>query len=142
MLIKTRGIVLKTKKYSETSIIADIYTEEKGLRSYIISGVRSKNARVSAGLLQVMTAVDIVAYHREGKSLTRLKEIRPHHIYQRIPYEVVRSAVGVLMVEVAQKTIRGEEAQSELFQFLLDNFVFLIKLLIPIPTSTCISWST
>lgn len=127
MLIKTRGIVLKTKKYSETSIIADIYTEEKGLRSYIISGVRSKKARVSAGLLQIMTPVDIVAYHRDGKSLTRLKEIKPHHVFQQIPFDVVRGAVGMLMVEVAQKTIRGEEPQQELFDFLLDNFIFLDK---------------
>lgn len=125
MLIKTRGIVLKTKKYSETSIIADIYTEEKGLRSYIISGVRSKRARVSAGLLQIMTLVDMVAYHRDGKDLTRLKEIKPHHVYQSIPFDVRKGAVGTFMVEIAQKTIHGEEVQQELFDFLLSNFVFL-----------------
>ncbi len=125
MLIKTRGIVLKTKKYSETSIIADIYTEEKGLRSYIISGVRSKKARVSAGLLQITSLVDIVAYHREGKDLTRLKEIRPHHVYRSIPFNMFKGAVGMFMVELAHKTIRGEEAQQGLFDFLLSNFVFL-----------------
>ncbi len=125
MLIKTRGIVLKTKKYSETSIIADIYTEEKGMRSYIISGVRSKKARVSAGLLQIMTPVDIVAYHRDGKNLTRLKEIKPYHVFQSIPFKVAKGAVGMFMVEIAQKTIRCEEPQPELFKFLLDNFVYL-----------------
>ncbi|MEO1262302.1 MAG: DNA repair protein RecO [Bacteroidota bacterium] len=125
MLIKTRGIVLKTKKYSETSIIADIYTEEKGLRSYIISGVRSKRSRVSAGLLQIMTPVEIVAYHREGKSLTRLKEIKPYYVFQSIPFEVARSAVGMFMVEIAQKAIHAEESQPLLFEFLLENFVHL-----------------
>lgn len=125
MLIKTRGIVLRTKKYSETSIIADIYTEEKGLRSYIISGVRSKKSRVSAGLLQIMTPVDIVAYHREGKDLTRLKEIKSHYVFQQIPFDVPRGAVGMFMVEIAQKTIRGEEPQQELFDFLLNHFIYL-----------------
>ena len=125
MLIKTRGIVLKSKKYSETSIIADIYTEEKGMRSYIISGVRSSKARVSAGLLQVMTPVEIVAYHREGKDLTRLKEIKPHHVFSTIPFNVPRGSVGMFMAEVAQKTIHGEEAQPALFKFLLENFVYL-----------------
>ena len=125
MLIKTRGIVLKTKKYSETSIIADVYTEEKGLRTYIISGVRSKKARVSAGLLQIMTVVDIVAYHREKKGMTRLKEIKPHHVFQSIPFNVQKAAVGMFMTEIARKTIRGEEADAELFDFLLGNFVFL-----------------
>jgi DNA repair protein RecO (recombination protein O) len=125
MLIKTRGIVLKTKKYSETSIIADIYTEEKGMRSYIISGVRSKKARVSAGLLQIMTPVEIVAYHRDGKDLTRLKEIKPHYVFQSIPFEVAKGAVGTFMVEIAQKTIKGEEAQPSLFSFLLGHFIYL-----------------
>ncbi len=125
MLIKTRGIVLKTKKYSETSMISDIYTEEKGLRSYIISGVRSKKARVSAGILQIMSLVDIVAYHREGRDLTRLKEIKPYHVYHSIPFEVVKGAVGTFMIEIAQKTISGEEPQKDLFEFLLHNFMFL-----------------
>ncbi|MBK9016857.1 MAG: recombination protein O N-terminal domain-containing protein [Saprospiraceae bacterium] len=59
MLIKTRGIVFKAKKYSETSVIVDVFTEEKGLRSYIVSGVRSKRPTVSAGLLQPMTPVEL-----------------------------------------------------------------------------------
>ncbi len=125
MLIKTRGIVFKTKKYSETSVIADIYTEEKGLRSYIISGVRSKKAKVSAGLLQIMSLVEIVAYHRDNKNLTRLKEIKPHHVYQSIPFEFAKGAVGMFMVEIAHKTIYGEEPNPELFEFLLSNFIFL-----------------
>lgn len=125
MLIKTRGIVLKAKKYSESSIIADIYTEEKGMRSYIISGVRSSKAKVSAGLLQIMTPVEIVAYHREGKDLTRLKEIKPHYVFKSIPFDVPRGAVGMFMAEIAQKTIHGEEAQPALFEFLLENFIYL-----------------
>ena len=40
MLIKTRGIVLSFLKYRETSIIARIYTERRGVQSYIVNGVR------------------------------------------------------------------------------------------------------
>ena len=43
MIIKTRGIILRTVKYSETSVIADIFTEGAGLRSYIISGMRARD---------------------------------------------------------------------------------------------------
>ena len=125
MLIKTRGIVLRTKKYSETSVITDIYTEAKGLRSYIISGVRSKRAKVGAALLQIMSLVDIVAYHRDDKDLTRLKEIKPLYVYKTIPFDFRRSAVGMLMTEVTRKTIHEQEEQPELFDFLLKSFLFL-----------------
>ena len=68
MLIKTQGIVFKSIKYRETSVISDIYTREKGLRDYIFRGVRSKRAKVKASLLQVMSVVDMVAYERTEKN--------------------------------------------------------------------------
>ena len=52
MLIATRGIVFRTIKYSESSIIADIYTEARGLQSYYINGIRSEKAKLKAGLLR------------------------------------------------------------------------------------------
>ena len=109
MLIKTKGIIFQTRKYSETSIIADVYTEEKGFRKYIISGVRKKNAKVSASLLQVMSIVDLVVYERPDRDLTRIKEIKPAYLYRSIPFEVRKGAVGLFMIEVARKTIREVE---------------------------------
>ena len=55
MLIKTRGIVFRAVKYGETSVIADIFTEEKGLCSFIGGGVRSARARMPFNLFQSMT---------------------------------------------------------------------------------------
>ena len=122
MLIKTHGIIFRSIKYSETSIIADIFTEDKGLRSYIISGVRSKNARIKASVLQVMTLVDMVAYHREDKNLTRIKEIKAAYVYHSIPFDVVKGAVGLFMVELARKAIQESEQNKLLFNFLYGSF--------------------
>ena len=132
MLIKTLGIVFKAKKYSETSLIVDIFTEEKGMRSYIVSGVRTQRPTVSAGLLQPMTPVDLVAYEKDGHDLTRLKEVKPHHVFQAIPFDIRRSAVGLFMVEIARNSIQGHEANPDLFDFLLRNFVFLDETAHPI----------
>ena len=52
MLNKTRGIVLHHIKYSETSIIATIYTEVFGRQSYIIKGIRNKKSKIKANILQ------------------------------------------------------------------------------------------
>ena len=117
MLIKTRGIVFRAVKYSETSFILDIYTEEKGLRTYIVSGVRQKNARVKPSLLQLMTLVEMVVYHRDDKSMTRIKEIKAAHIYHSIPFDIRKGAIGMFMIEVARKTIRESEENRALFQF-------------------------
>jgi DNA repair protein RecO (recombination protein O) len=124
MVIETRGIVLRTVKYSETSLIADIFTEGVGLRSYIVSGVRQAKSKVSAGLLQVMSLVEIVGYDKPEK-LNRLKEIRAAYVYSRLPFEIERAMVGTFMAEVARRTIRETGENAELFGFLYQVFSFL-----------------
>src|SRR5471030_912859 len=41
MIYSTKGIVLRTVKYGETSVIAAIFTEVFGIQSYIVNGVRT-----------------------------------------------------------------------------------------------------
>jgi len=116
MLIKTRGIIFKALKYSETSLIMDIYTEEKGLR---------KGAKMKMGILQPTTLVDMVAYSRDTKNMHRIKEIKAAHIYQSLPFDVLKGTIGLFMVELAQKTIKEQEANQDLFDFLYGQFVAL-----------------
>ncbi len=125
VLIKTRGIVLRSMKYSETSVIADIYTEQRGMRSYLINGVRSRKARFSASLLQVMSLIEMVAYDRHEKGLNRVREIQAAHVYQSLPFDVHKSAAGLFMAEIARKSIREPEENRELFHFLFSAFQFL-----------------
>lgn len=125
MLKKTRGIVFKTMKYSETSIICDIYTEEYGLLSFIISGVRKKNAKTHAGLFQIMSMLDLVAYVSDKKKLHRIKEVKASYIYQSIPFNVYKSAVGQFMIEICKNAIRESEMNQELFRFIHDSYLLL-----------------
>ncbi|MEM1324880.1 MAG: DNA repair protein RecO [Bacteroidota bacterium] len=125
MLIKTRGIVLRSFKYSETSLICEVYTERAGLKKYIVSGVRHKKAKVSANLLQIMSLIELVAYNKEGRDLHRPKEIKPFHLYQKLPFDIVRSSVGMFITEVAQKILREDEENAPIFQFLLNVYLHL-----------------
>lgn len=125
MVIKTRGIVFRTFKYAETSVICDIYTEIGGLKKYIIKGVRKKKARINPSLLQVMSLVEIVAYDRTDRDLNLLKEIRPAYIFQTVPFDVKRGAIGLFMAEIARKTIKESEPNDRLFDFLFESFRYL-----------------
>lgn len=125
MLIKTKGIVLRTVKYSETSLICDVYTEKLGLQTYIVSGVRKKNAKIGASLLQVMSLLDIVAYHRENKDIHRTKEIKPAYVYSEIPFQLQKSAVGIFIAELLQKTVKEAAPNPQLFEFIWNTFMYL-----------------
>lgn len=132
VLIKTRGIVFRSIKYSESSVIVDIFTEERGMRSYLVPGVRRKKASISPSLLQVMSLVDMVAYNKNEKGLNRIREIKNAAVYQSIPFEVRKSSVGLFMAEVARKTIREPEENKRLFGFLFRTFQFLDRTDAPI----------
>ncbi len=125
MLITTRGIVVRTVKYSETSVICDVFTEKMGLQTYIVSGVRKKNARIGSSLLQVMSLLEIVAYHQENKTINRTKEIKPAYVYSDIPFQLHKSAVGIFMAELVQKTIKETTPNQELFDYIWNAFMYL-----------------
>jgi DNA repair protein RecO (recombination protein O) len=125
MLIKTRGIIFRATKYGDSSLILEVYTEQKGIRKYIVSGVRKARSRMPASLVQPMNLVNLVAYEREGKDLTRIKEVRPAHIYTQTPFDVYRGTVGLFMLEMARNAIRESEENPTLFNFLFEAFAFL-----------------
>lgn len=129
MLIKTRGIVFRSFKYSETSLICHVYTEAKGLRSYIVSGVRARNPKMPAILFQVGSLLEIVAYDRtddeQHNRLMRIKEARPALVYQQIPFHLNKGVVALFMAELCSKAIREAEANASLFDFLYTSFALL-----------------
>ncbi len=125
MLAKTKGIILRSLKYGESSLILDIYTEDYGLNSYIVGGVRSKKSKTKAGGLQLMSLVNVLAYHKGNKSLFRIKEINAVQLFRRIPFEILRSSVGMFMVEVLKNTLREAEENKALFDFLFESFTYL-----------------
>ncbi len=125
MLKKVEGIIFRTIKYSETSIICDIYTLELGLRTYIISGVRKKNAKVSPALVRPMSLVEMVVYHHEEKEINRIKEIKASYLYQQLPFNVAKGAVGLFIIEVAQKAIKEAAPNTSIYHFLSDSYQLL-----------------
>lgn len=125
MLVKSTGIILRSLKYGETSLILDIYSRDYGLNSYIIGGVRNKKSKTQAGLCQIMSLVEFVAYHKNTKSLFRIKEISSAHLYRRIPFEILRRSVGMFMTEVLKNVVKEDEENPELFDFIYNWFLFL-----------------
>lgn len=125
MLSQTKGIVFKTIKYGETSVITTIYTQQYGLRKYMVNGVRKHKSKTPAVLFQPGAILDMVVYHREDKELNRTGEIRPAYIFEQLPFDIIRSSISLFIVELAQKTIREPEANPELFQLLCDTLVIL-----------------
>lgn len=118
MLFKTRGIVFKYFKYSETSIIVKILTEEFGLQSYIVNGIRSKKSKGKVALFQPLTFLDLIVYHKKNNNISRISETRCSEPFSSIPYEIKKSAISIFIAEVLYKTIKEETELSDTFKFI------------------------
>ncbi len=125
MVQATRGVVLRTVKYSETSLICTVYTERFGMRSYIVGGVRSKKARVPVACLQPMHILDLWVYHRSSKSLNRLREVQVAIPLHNIPMQPHKAMIGLFFVDLLFRCIREEEANSQLFNFVVQTLTSL-----------------
>lgn len=118
MMHKTKGIVLHSIKYSETSVIVKIYTELFGLQSYLFKGIHGRTSKFRPVYFQTLTLLDMEVYHRQKHNIQSAKEIRFAYPYQQIPYDIRRSSVALFMNELIYKSIREEEANPSLFGFL------------------------
>lgn len=116
MLTTTQGFVFRTTPYSETSVIAKIFTLDYGILSFMIKGVRSSKSKNKQNLLQPLSYLDISFYHNSKTEIQYIKELKPAKQWNTIPFDCSKTAIIFFMTELLYKTIREEEANLPLFK--------------------------
>ena len=125
MLDKTEGIILKTTRFSETSIIIKIFTKKFGLLSFITPGVRSARNKVKGNILQPLNILDLEIYLKEQRNLNRIREYSANYIYKNLHSDFIRQSVALFCIELISKCIREHEVNEQLYNYLS---LFLIEL--------------
>jgi len=128
MLQTTNGIVLRSIKYGDTSLICNIFTRQLGVQTYLLQGVRSSKAQNKAALFQPATLLEIVAYQKPQKNLQRLKEYRAAYLAANMQQEVVKNSIALFSAELLLKLLPEHAPLPDLFDFCFEYFVSLDKL--------------
>ena len=124
-ILSTEGIVLHSIKYSDTSIIARIYTRELGLQSYLVPGVRKKKTSVKNSLFQPLSIFEMVVYNNNKHELQRIKEISSLKQYNHIPSDMKKTSIAMFLSEILVNCLKEQESNPKLFEFLKQSFLFL-----------------
>lgn len=121
-LHQTRGIVIRTVKYGETSLVVSLFTEKFGLQQYMVNGVRTskKSSTFSASQMQVGNILDLVVYRNERDTLQRIKECKQALHYHALFSDVIKNAVMLFMIELLQKCLKEPDEHEDLFHFMED----------------------
>jgi DNA repair protein RecO (recombination protein O) len=126
MIIKTQAIVLRAVKYGETSLIVTMLTSDQGLQSYIINGVRTEKKSAGKASHYIPGSwLQLEAYHREGKSINRIKEAFAYRLFTSNTTDPVKNAVVLFMTELIEKCLKHPEKNEPLFRFFSTKLVEL-----------------
>ncbi|MFH0895103.1 MAG: DNA repair protein RecO [Bacteroidota bacterium] len=117
----TKGIVISTSQYGETSIITRIFTEEFGLHSFIVNGVRKKNSRMKSALFSPLSQLDLIIYFHEKKKIHRIREVRPFLIYQNIHNNPSQNGILLFLSEVISRSLHEGHTDKALFNYIADS---------------------
>ncbi|MUP45231.1 DNA repair protein RecO [Gramella sp. BOM4] len=126
MLVKTEAIVISSLKYGEADLIVKIYTLADGLKTYMLKGVlKSRKGKFKASMFQMLNRLEIVANHRGAGKMEYLREAKVTHAYQTVHTNPVKMAMLMFLAEMLKITIREEEPNPYLFDFLQTSFAYL-----------------
>lgn len=125
MILNSSGIVLSSLRYSDSSVIARIYTQQKGLRSFMVRTGKGKNALPKLSLLQPLSLVEISFSDDERKSLHTLRSIERESALHSIPFDPVKTCIALFVSEIIGRSIGEEETNTELFKFLKSSVLLL-----------------
>lgn len=124
MISSTKGIVLSFIKYKESSIIVRVFTEQFGLRSYIVNSVRSARAKGKIALYQPLTLLELEVYENKNKNIQRISEVKCLSPYQHIPFEIAKMTIAIFISELLTKVLRDAEDENiELYNFLEETLL-------------------
>ncbi len=118
MLHKSRGIILKSTHYSESSLVVHIFTEKFGIQSYLLQGVRKNKSKIRTSMLQPLHLLQMVVYHKENNGLQRISELRNEPLLNNISMDVVKTSLSLFICELLYQTLKEHPSDEELFNFL------------------------
>jgi len=125
MIRKTRGIVLHTTKYGESSLVIHCYTEHSGRQTFMVKGVRKSKKQNRANLFQPLFILDFEVYHKDSREIQLVKEVTRAIPLNSLPFDITKSTQAIFMAEVLYRVLKEEESNPMLANFLISTIQYL-----------------
>jgi len=125
MLLKTKGIVIKQTKFSESGVVVKIFTEDHGIQSFFVRGLHSRKTKSRAALFQPLTMLDLVINFSEKKTLHHIKEVELWYSYHSITNNMVKRTLLFFIDELLHKCLKEETENKDLFNWIYNALIWL-----------------
>jgi DNA repair protein RecO (recombination protein O) len=115
MMVSTDAIVLRTVNYSETSIIATLYSKESGKIALIAKGARKPKSPFAAQL-EPMNILHINYFHKDTRNIQLLKNSSFLENSMGIRENFDSLNYGLTVVEILDKLIQENDIDPIIFR--------------------------
>lgn len=124
MLEKTKGIVINQIKYTDSGIVARLYTRDFGKISFMVKGMRKRKTGKHNILFQPLFILDLDIYYKASREMQTIKEFSvdftPYNIYS----DIRKSSVAIFLGEVMTSVLKEESPNEELFDFIEESIIY------------------
>ena len=118
MYFSTTGIFLRTTKYKDNILIANIFTREYGLVSLMVRRTTKKPL-----LTQPLTIVDLVYEMKKNNTIGFIKECSINYVYKDILFNNRKLNIVLILSELMRKLLKEESV--EMFDFIAESLKWL-----------------
>jgi DNA repair protein RecO (recombination protein O) len=122
----SKAIVLSSIPYSESSIICKLYTEEFGLKSYIVRSAKKKNSPTPTSHFQPLNIIEFEAYNSIKSKLETIKTSSLILENLNLNFSIVKNAITFFVAEIIHLSLKEANPNKELFDYLF-NQIHLLK---------------
>jgi DNA repair protein RecO (recombination protein O) len=124
MFCQTRGIVLRSVKYGDTSLITTIFTEEHGILGFMQKGIRSARGN-KASLFQSATLLELTYLKNPGNKLQILREYHLHEGMVGCDDHIIKRCIALFSAELLLRMLPEKAPVPDLFHFSFEYFLRL-----------------
>lgn len=121
---KACGIIIRTRKLTESSLIVTWCSEEFGLLKTVAKGARGSKSSF-AGQLDLFVEGEFVWIRSRASDLHRLKEVRVTDVRQALRESYGRTVVAAYMGELVERAVETESEIPEIYHLLRRGLDFL-----------------
>ncbi len=125
MLVNSRGIVLSSLRYSDSSVIARILTEHAGQKAFLVRIGKGRAAMGKVGLLQPLSLVNLSFDHDDRQGLRTPRSLERAEPLLSIPFDTVKASIAIFMAEVLGRAMQEESGDGPMFHFVRDSVLLL-----------------
>jgi DNA repair protein RecO (recombination protein O) len=125
MIVQTRGVVLHFTKYSDSSGIVNVFTQQCGRQSYMVRGLNKGKKVIRNVMFQPLMILDIEASHSSKREVQQLKNGTLAYVPSSVNFSFAKSSVAIFLAEILNSTLHEDAPDHALYEFVESSVVAL-----------------